>query len=157
MASSEPDGLQKRGGTYEKISSILIGLSIIVFLFFFLAVSPANAQVSKKYELRWGTIVAGGAWQIIGSAMLEDVKKANPNITGSTVPSTPTQTLMAITPGKIQYRLQPYRCDSHGLGGGRLLQAHGADQEHPGPRSPLSAGNTYRGPGRVRHHENRAA
>ncbi len=73
----------------------------IVFLFFFLAISSAAAQVSKKYELRWGTIVAGGAWQIIGSAMLEDVKKANPNITGSTVPSTPTQTLMAITQGKF--------------------------------------------------------
>jgi hypothetical protein len=44
--------------------------------------------------------VAGGAWQILGSAMLEDVKKANPNITGSTVPSTPTATLMGLGQGK---------------------------------------------------------
>lgn len=80
--------------------SIAIGLSIIVFFVSFLTVSSAQAQVSQKYELRWGTIVAGGAWQIIGNAMLEDIKKANPNITGSTVPSTPTATLMGINQGK---------------------------------------------------------
>ena len=85
----------------KRFVSIVIGLSITVLSMSLMAGSPANAQVSKKYELRWGTIVAGGAWQIIGSAMLEDVKKANPNITGSTVPSTPTQTLMSINQGKF--------------------------------------------------------
>jgi uncharacterized protein len=85
----------------KKSVSIATAVSIALLLISFIAPSPAEAQLSKKYELRWGTIVAGGAWQIIGSAMLEDVKKAYPNITGSTVPSTPTQTLMAITQGKF--------------------------------------------------------
>jgi len=85
----------KRSGTG------LIGLSTVVFLLSLLINPSAQAQVSKKYELSWGTIVAGGAWQIIGAAMLEDVKKANPNITGATVPSTPTATLMGIRQGKF--------------------------------------------------------
>ena len=85
----------------KKSVSIVVSLSIILLLLSLAASPSAHAQVSNKYELRWGTIVAGGAWQIIGSAMLEDVKKANPNITGSTVPSTPTQTLMAINQGKF--------------------------------------------------------
>ena len=70
------------------------------FVLYLLFSSAALAQDAKNYELRWGTIVAGGAWQILGSAMLEDVRKANPNITGSTVPSTPTATLMGIGQGK---------------------------------------------------------
>jgi uncharacterized protein len=85
----------------KKRISILVGLSVITILFSLLAGPSADAQVANKYELRWGTIVAGGAWQIIGAAMLEDVKKANPNITGSTVPSTPTQTLMSLSQGKF--------------------------------------------------------
>lgn len=76
-------------------------LSFALIFLSFLLTLPAGAQLSKKYELSWGTIVAGGAWQIIGSAMLEDVKKANPNITGSNVPSTPTATLMGIKQGKF--------------------------------------------------------
>ena len=60
----------------KRFVSIVIGLSIAILLISLMAGSPANAQLSKKYELSWGTIVAGGAWQIIGSAMLEDVKKA---------------------------------------------------------------------------------
>ena len=81
--------------------SIVTGLSTTILLISLMTYSPAEAQLSKKYELSWGTIVAGGAWQIIGSAMLEDVKKANPNITGANVPSTPTATLMAIHQGKF--------------------------------------------------------
>ncbi len=78
-----------------------IALMMVVFLLLFGRNPLAQAQVSKSYELRWGTIVAGGTWQILGSAMLEDIKKANANITGSTVPSTPTQTLMSINQGKF--------------------------------------------------------
>ena len=80
---------------------ILVGLSVITLLFSLVVGPSAHAQLSKKYELNWGTIVAGGAWQIIGAAMLEDVKKANPNIIGATVPSTPTATLMGIRQGKF--------------------------------------------------------
>jgi uncharacterized protein len=63
------------------------------------AEQPKAAPV--KYELRWGTIVAGGAWQVIGAAMLEDVKKMNPNIIGSTAPSTPTTSLVSVHQGKL--------------------------------------------------------
>ncbi len=85
----------------KRFVSIVIGLSIAILLMSLMAGSPAKAQLSKKYELSWGTIVAGGAWQIIGSAMLEDVMKANPNISGANVPSTPTATLMGIRQGKF--------------------------------------------------------
>lgn len=78
-----------------------VGIIVSVIMVLFLAQTPvALPQSANNYELRWGTIVAGGAWQILGSAMLEDVKKANPNITGSTVPSTPTATLMGLGQGK---------------------------------------------------------
>jgi len=78
-----------------------VGIVVSVIMVLFLAQAPvALSQGATNYELRWGTIVAGGAWQILGSAMLEDVKKANPNITGSTVPSTPTATLMGLGQGK---------------------------------------------------------
>ena len=85
----------------KKGISTVVRLSVIALLFSLVAGSLAHAQLSKKYELSWGTIVAGGAWQIIGAAMLEDVKKANPNITGATVPSTPTATLMGLRQGKF--------------------------------------------------------
>jgi len=83
-----------------RVKCTVVIFSVCIFVSA-LVVSPASAQLSKKYELSWGTIVAGGAWQIIGAAMLEDVKKANPNITGATVPSTPTATLMGIKQGKF--------------------------------------------------------
>ncbi|MCG6534682.1 MAG: TAXI family TRAP transporter solute-binding subunit [Syntrophales bacterium LBB04] len=78
-----------------------IGLSIIVFLLSLLAGSSAHAQVSKKYELRWGTTTMGGAIQILASAMLEDVKKADPNITGSTIPSVLAASIMGLHQGKF--------------------------------------------------------
>ncbi len=85
----------------KRSSVIIAGLAIAIFLISCMIPLPADAQLSKKYELTWGTIVAGGAWQILGSAMLEDIRKANPNITGANVPSTPTATLMAIHQGKF--------------------------------------------------------
>lgn len=60
---------------------------------------PQNVSV-KPIDIRWGTITAGGAWQVIGSAMLEDIKKANPNITGSCVPSTTTANVLGVYEGK---------------------------------------------------------
>lgn len=84
-----------------KRRSCRVGIVASAVMVLFIALVPlAFAQTEKNYELRWGTIVAGGTWQILGSAMLEDVKKANPNITGSTVPSTPTATLMGVGQGK---------------------------------------------------------
>jgi len=78
-------------------------IPICLVFFFILTCSSyviASEKKDVKYELKWGTIVAGGAWQILGNAMLEDIKKANPNITGSCIPSTPTATLMGIHQGK---------------------------------------------------------
>lgn len=63
--------------------------------------STKMATSAEKYDLRWGTITAGGAWQIIGAAMLEDVKKSNPNITGSCVPSTTTSNVIGVHQGKF--------------------------------------------------------
>ncbi len=82
----------------KRSSAVILAFFLV---FSFALFSTANAQLSKKYELTWGTIVAGGNWQILGSAMLEDIKKANPNISGANVPSTPTATLMAIKQGKF--------------------------------------------------------
>lgn len=56
--------------------------------------------VPAKYELRWGTMTTGGAFAVIGNAMLEDVKKANPNIIGSTVPNSVTGNVMGVHLGK---------------------------------------------------------
>ncbi len=91
---------QEKEVTMKRKVGIVIGILSAFFLLSLLAGSPAHVQAAEKYELRWGTIVAGGAWQILGPAMLEDIKKANANITGSTVPSTPTATLMGIHQGK---------------------------------------------------------
>jgi TRAP transporter TAXI family solute receptor len=77
--------------------------TVLVLCGLLLVLSQNNlvAAESAKYELRWGTIVAGGAWQVIGAAMLEDVKKMNPNIIGSTGPSTPTTSLVSVHQGKL--------------------------------------------------------
>lgn len=56
---------------------------------------------NQPETLRWGTITAGGAWQVLGNAMLEDIKRANSNITGSTVPSTTTGNVMGVHEGKF--------------------------------------------------------
>jgi uncharacterized protein len=54
-----------------------------------------------KDELLWGTTTAGGAWQLLGAAMLEDVKRTNPKINGSCLPSTTTTTILAVHQGKF--------------------------------------------------------
>jgi len=85
----------------KRSSANMAGFFLAVFIAFTVTCSSGEAQVTKKYELTWGTIVAGGNWQILGSAMLEDIKKAYPNISGANVPSTPTATLMGMKQGKF--------------------------------------------------------
>ncbi|TEB07275.1 NMT1/THI5 like protein [Pelotomaculum schinkii] len=63
------------------------------------AQSGAN---SEKYQVAWGTAPAGGAWQVIGTAMLEDVTKANPNISGSTSPIGGFANVIGVSEGKLQ-------------------------------------------------------
>lgn len=60
---------------------------------------PSATQT--RYELRWGAITAGGTWQVIGSAMLEDIKKSNPLITGSILPGNPTANVQGLKEGKF--------------------------------------------------------
>lgn len=70
------------------------------------APTPAIPEPAKpeptRMDIRWGTITAGGAWQVIGSAMLEDIKKENPNITGSILPSTTTGNVVGIHKGEFE-------------------------------------------------------
>ncbi|MDO9535349.1 MAG: TAXI family TRAP transporter solute-binding subunit [Bacillota bacterium] len=55
-----------------------------------------------RIDIRWGTITAGGAWQVIGGAMLEDIKKANSNITGSILPSTTSGNVVGVHQGQFE-------------------------------------------------------
>lgn len=96
----------------RKISVILLGFTVIsvVIALFSIPVSAkepikiaqrqANAQATK-FELKWGTITAGGAWQVVGSAMLEDIKKANPMISGSIIPSSTTANVLGVAKEKF--------------------------------------------------------
>jgi hypothetical protein len=73
-----------------------------VFLFGFVAVSSVTPMITGAlaYEVRWGTAPAGGVWQALGTAMLNDAKKANPKIQGSTLPLGGAANVVAIDQGK---------------------------------------------------------
>lgn len=58
------------------------------------------AKNAPAYEIRWGTAPAGGVWQALGTAMLNDAKKANPEIQGSTLPLGGAANVVAINQGK---------------------------------------------------------
>ncbi|MCB2227964.1 MAG: TAXI family TRAP transporter solute-binding subunit [Desulfarculaceae bacterium] len=62
-----------------------------------LAVAPA----AQAYDIRWGTAPAGGVWQALGAAMVEDTIKANPAIKGSTMPIGGAANVIATNTGKI--------------------------------------------------------
>jgi len=80
---------------------LIVTISIALGTFLIINMGSQSEAAGEKYDLRWGTITAGGAWQIIGAAMLEDVKKSNPNITGSCVPSTTTSNVIGVHQGKF--------------------------------------------------------
>lgn len=61
-----------------------------------------SGTTSGKYQITWGTAPAGGAWQVLGTAMLEDAIKANPNITGSTAPIGGFANVIGVSEGKLQ-------------------------------------------------------
>jgi len=49
----------------------IMSISLIVALLVVLPIGPIKKAFSaEKFEIRWGTITAGGAWQVIGAAML---------------------------------------------------------------------------------------
>ncbi|MBI4634124.1 MAG: TAXI family TRAP transporter solute-binding subunit [Deltaproteobacteria bacterium] len=53
-------------------------------------------------NLRWATASSGGAWPILGAAMLEDLRKANPGINGTCVPGNATGNIMGVHQGKYE-------------------------------------------------------
>lgn len=63
--------------------------------------SAEPGPTAGPYEIAWGTAPAGGAWQALGAAMLEDVIKANPNISGSTAPVGGYSNVIGVSEGKL--------------------------------------------------------
>ncbi len=60
----------------------------------------ASGEV-QKYDIRLGTSYAGGIWAVLGSAMLEDILKASPNLAGSSVPMGGTANVMGLIQGRL--------------------------------------------------------
>lgn len=57
--------------------------------------------LANAYDLKWGTAPAGGVWQALGTAMVEDVVKENPDLRGSTLPIGGAANVTAVERGKI--------------------------------------------------------
>lgn len=71
---------------------------LAVFAFVGLISVDAGAQ---KYDIRWGTSPVGGTWAVLGNAMLDDVLKANPNFSGSSVPMAGAANVVGVFQGKL--------------------------------------------------------
>ena len=65
------------------------------------AMTMALAGPAAAYELRWGTAPAGGVWQALGTAIVEDAAKADKSIKGATVPIGGAANVIAVHAGKI--------------------------------------------------------
>ncbi|RJX36432.1 MAG: TAXI family TRAP transporter solute-binding subunit [Desulfarculus sp.] len=76
--------------------ALLLGAGALLLAGFALLPGPAAA-----YDIRWGTAPAGGVWQALGTAMVEDVVKANPKLKGSTMPIGGAANVIATNAGKI--------------------------------------------------------
>lgn len=72
---------------------------LITSLFLFAVLSIGSQAVA--YDIQWGTAPIGGMWQPMGTAMLNDVLKANPNLKGSTAPIGGAASLVAVNKGKL--------------------------------------------------------
>ena len=69
----------------------------------FCALVMINGAINQAaaYDIRWGTSPAGGAWQPLGTAMLEDVLKSDPKLQGSTMPIGGAANVIAVQQGKL--------------------------------------------------------
>lgn len=67
--------------------------------------STSSKDKPGPFEIRWATASAGGTFQVIGAAMLEDVKKANPNIVGSILPGGAASNVLGVHEGKFNVGL----------------------------------------------------
>ncbi len=74
----------------------LLGIGALLAGMVLMSPSPAAA-----YDIRWGTAPAGGVWQALGTAMVNDVVKANPKLKGSTMPIGGAANVIATNQGKI--------------------------------------------------------
>lgn len=82
----------------KQIGSVAV-LAVFVTCIVF-AMGP-RAMAAGPVDLKWGTAPAGGLWQVIGTAMLEDVLKRNPNIKGSNVPVGGYANVIGVAGGKL--------------------------------------------------------
>jgi TRAP transporter TAXI family solute receptor len=60
-----------------------------------------TVKQAAAYDIRWGTSPAGGSWQPLGTAMLEDVLKVDPKLQGSTMPIGGAANVIAVQQGKL--------------------------------------------------------
>ncbi len=72
-----------------------------IFLALFLFLSAVGMGAAGAYDIRWGTAPAGGTWQALGTAMLEDVLKTDPGLKGSTMPIGGAANVVAVDQGKL--------------------------------------------------------
>ena len=108
----------------------IMSFSMTVALLVVLAAGPVKiTYAAEKFEIRWGTITAGGAWQVIGAAMLEDIKKANPNITGSCIPSTTTANALGVHMDKFNVAFCLTDTIADALRGEGFFKEHGKLQD----------------------------
>lgn len=56
---------------------------------------------AAAYDVKWGTAPAGGVWQALGTAMVEDLVKGNSDLRGSTMPIGGAANVTAVNSGKI--------------------------------------------------------
>jgi len=81
-----------------KKGQILVYL-LVVALVALLSVNASSIEV-QKHEIRFGTSPMGGNWPTLGNVMLEDILKANPNLSGSTVPLGGAANVVGVHQGK---------------------------------------------------------
>jgi TRAP transporter TAXI family solute receptor len=103
-------------------------LLLVLILVFAVAAFSSFAPIIKDasaYEIRWGTAPAGGVWQALGTAMLDDVLKANPDVKGSTLPLGGAANVVAINEGKINTSFSFSTMAAEAWDGKEFFEKHG--------------------------------
>jgi TRAP transporter TAXI family solute receptor len=81
----------------KKWLATCLALSLLLAL----GVLSVGVPSARAYDISWGTAPAGGVWQALGTAMVEDTIKANPKLKGSTMPIGGAANVIATNAGKI--------------------------------------------------------
>lgn len=74
---------------------------LVCFLGAFLTIISGGISAVIAYDIKWGTAPAGGVWQALGTAMVEDIVKSKPGLKGSTMPIGGAANVVAVDSGKI--------------------------------------------------------